>query len=380
MRVSKVIPRFIRMPYAVLILAASSCLEPYNPPEISDNIDILVVDGFINSSDQTATVRLTKATPLSDISGNDTGVNALVQIEDENGFMQTLNAEDDGYYSSHVQLSEDMKYRLSIVRSDEKRYHSEFISLMSCPPIDSITWDVSTQSAGIDVFVNTHDETGRSEYFQWTFDETWEYRATYGSFFKIVDGAVVPQDLNINRCWISKPSTEILVGSSSRLSTNIIRDYPLTFIPIRSPKISVRYSILVQQRALPKEAYDFWTQLKKSTESLGGLFDPMPSQVLGNVYSATDTSEPVLGYFGGGQVSSKRIFIRFAELPPDLRFPPLYSCPVDSITMDAISSYPNSNLIASYGTPFPIGYYRSLGRNCMDCRDEGGGLIRPDFW
>ena len=43
------------------LVVAAGCLEPYNPPEISDNIDFLVVDGFINSSDNIAKVRLTKA-------------------------------------------------------------------------------------------------------------------------------------------------------------------------------------------------------------------------------------------------------------------------------------------------------------------------------
>jgi hypothetical protein len=36
----------------------------------------------------------------------------------------------------------------------------------------------------------------------------------------------------------------------------------------------------VQQRALTKEAYDFWLQLKKTTESLGSLFDPFLPKLL----------------------------------------------------------------------------------------------------
>lgn len=365
----------------MLLIAATGCLEPYNPPEITDNIDLLVVDGFINSSDNIATVRLTKATALSDDSNEEIGVNALVQIEDENGFTQTLNAEGSGNYSlSPLQLSPELKYRLAIVRSDEKRYYSEFISLISCPQIDSISWKASTQSEGINIFANTHDDSGQSNYFQWTFDETWEYTSRYNTHYKLVNGLVLPQELPLGRCWISKPSTEILVASSTLLATNTIREFPLTFIPIRSQKVSVRYSILVQQRALSQEAYDFWTQLKKSTESLGGLFDPLPAQVLGNVYSASDAGEPVLGYFSGGEVSSQRIFIRLRDLPPELRIPHVAPCAVDSITNEAIPRSPNTNLVAPYGSPFPLGYYRALGKNCMDCRDDGGDIVRPDFF
>ncbi len=39
---------------ALLSLAITSCLEPYNPPAISETIDLLVVDGFINISDNSA--------------------------------------------------------------------------------------------------------------------------------------------------------------------------------------------------------------------------------------------------------------------------------------------------------------------------------------
>ena len=31
-----------------------SCIEPYNPPAIEEVVDLLVVDGFINASDNTA--------------------------------------------------------------------------------------------------------------------------------------------------------------------------------------------------------------------------------------------------------------------------------------------------------------------------------------
>jgi len=142
----------------------------------------------------------------------------------------------------------------------------------------------------------------------------------------------------------------------------------------------VKYSILVKQQSLTKEAYNFWTQLKKSTESLGGLFDPLPSQVLGNMYSENNSAEPVLGYFSGGQTSEKRIFIQFSDLPPDLKLVMPPNCPIDTIVNDDIRNYPNTFLIGSYGAPFPLGYIKSEGPNCMDCRDDGGVLQRPDFW
>jgi hypothetical protein len=227
--------------------------------------------------------------------------------------------------------------------------------------------------------VNTHDDLNLTHYYQWTFEETWEYTSNYPTAFRIQNGVVIPIEENLYHCWLSENSNAILVGSTVQLSADVIRDFRLLSIPVPSLRLSHRYSMLVKQRALLKETFDFYSQLKKSTESLGGLFDPMPAQVLGNLHS-DNANESVLGYFSGGEVTEKRIFIRFIDLPPDLLELPRYSCPVDSITVAEVKNTSNIILINSYGSPGIIGYTTALDRNCMDCRDEGGTIQRPDFW
>src|SRR5688572_8131111 len=95
------------------------------------------------------------------------------------------------------------KYRLSISTSNHKQYFSEFIELTSCPPIDSITWKPSIQSPGININVNTHDDSGNTRFYQWTFEETWEYTSRYGASMKLENGVVSHNDLNVSRCYIS---------------------------------------------------------------------------------------------------------------------------------------------------------------------------------
>lgn len=365
----------------MLMVTLTACLEPYTPPEIKEDVDILVVDGFINTTDSSSQVHLSKAVPLSNNEAPITVSNALVEVEEENGPSYILQELAPGSYSlTKINLNPAKRYRLSVRTNNDTKYFSDFIDLVRTPQIDSVTWHPSQQQAGIDIFVNTHDDSGRSKYYRWTYEETWVYRSNYGAMYKIVSGQVEPNPLDISTCYHSNPSTEIHVGSTLQLSTDVIRNFPLNFIPVRSQKVSVKYSILVKQQSLTKEAYNFWTQLKKSTESLGGLFDPMPSQVLGNIHSENDSAEPVLGYFSGGQTSEKRIFIRFVDLPPDLMLVNPYNCPMDTIENAEIRNYPNMFLITSYGSPAPLGYIKSQGANCMDCRDDGGVLTRPDFW
>lgn len=367
---------------AVLLAVISGCIEPYNPPAINEEIDILVVDGFLDSSNKSVEVKLSKAVALSDDSnGNNYVSGALVQVEEESGPVQTLYEKFYGVYAlEDMNVSTDKRYRLVIQNVGSKRYVSEFIELVKTPEIESVTWEPSPQQPGVNILVNTQDETGQTKYYQWTYEETWEYTSRYGASYRLENGVARYNEVSILRCYKTQPSSTINVGTTTQLSSNVIRNFPLVFIPVGSQKISAKYSVLVKQRGITKDAYDFWLQLKKSTESLGGLFDPLPSQVVGNIYAEGETGEPVLGYFSGGETKEKRAFVRYWDLPENLRSQPYIPCTVDSIEVKYIGNYPDMYLITAYGSPFIEGYTTSSGRNCMDCRDDGGVLQRPDFW
>jgi hypothetical protein len=153
------------------------------------------------------------------------------------------------------------------------------------------------------------------------------------------------------------------------------------------------YSILVKQRAISKDEFTFLEQLQKTTESVGGLFDPQPSQVPGNIHNLTDPSSTILGYFGAGDTKDQRIFVDFSELPDPLQvfprnpncqpdticvvpsIPRAYQCTLDLQNMDG-SEYIGSAL---YTGPFITGYTKTT-YHCSDCRSQGGTLTRPTYW
>jgi hypothetical protein len=360
----------------------AGCLESYQPPAISDDINILVVDGFINATEGSAQVRISRATALSSDEPSPVEPGALVEIEDTSGSTFALNDLGDGNYSqTAISILPDNKYRLIIRTNGGNEYSSDFITITKSPPIDSIT--SKRDDDMLIISVNTHDPESATKYYQWSFKETWEYNSTHYSSFKMLDGQPVVREDNINLCWGSSESTQILIASTDRLSQDLIFDFPIASVPKGTGKLSRRYSILVEQRALTKEGYDFWLQLKKTTESLGGLFDPLPSQVLGNIRSIGG-SEPVLGYFSGGYTSQKRYFIRSDQLPNGLFFTPNNAerCVLDSIPTEQLQARgPWLLLVGAYPpTPFPPRGYTTASPDCIDCRLVGGTTARPDFW
>ena len=175
--------------FALLSLAITSCLEPYNPPAIKETIDLLVVDGFINIGDNSAKVNLSKATPIANDDGHVPELNATVKIEDDDGGVYRLNEEADGMYTlANMDLSPSKKYRLIISRGNGKEYFTDYIELKQTPPIDSISWAPTARRDGINIYANTHDENNRGRYYQWRFVETWEYTSKYFPVYVLRNG------------------------------------------------------------------------------------------------------------------------------------------------------------------------------------------------
>lgn len=367
--------------YALAAFLLSSCLEPYSPPATTDNVDLLVVDGFLSVTSSSVAVRLSHAVALDDSSVPPAEPNANVRLEESDGGVVTLSGDADGNYTATgLTIDASKKYRVHIQTRGGKEYFSDYVDVRKTPDIDSITWRPSDKD--VTLYVNTHDDTGESKYYLWDYVETYEYAAPYPAGYEMKNGepTYLPAGERVDICWKTNASTTILVTSSERLSVDLIRDFPLVVIPAGDSRISRRYSLLVNQRTISKEAYTFWTQLQKTTESLGGLFDPMPSEVVGNVHSATNANEAVLGFFSAGEEKQQRIFIQNRDLPDDIRRMPPVFCPLDSLDLEMIKTLSDHTfLVYPYGVPVTLGYI-STTIDCMDCRTKGGVTQKPDFW
>jgi len=370
--------------FASLII--TSCIDPYPPPVIDTEINYLVVDGSINSDAGTAHITLSRAVPLSSTEPSPREKNATVSVEDNDGNIFLLTESGNGVYE-HASLPVDntKQYRLHIKTTDNTVYRSDFIAIKPTPAIDSLTWAPNNDRSGIEISVTTHDDTRQTRYYQWSFEETYEYQAAFHSSYKIEEDTVIllPQNERTYVCWRTLTSQNILIGSTERLNEDVIYKQPLALIPKNSQKLIIKYSILVKQRSLSREAYDYWLNLQKTTENLGGLFDPQPGSVRGNVYNVSDPDDPVLGYFDAGAVTEKRLFISAVDLPADLRnYKDIGFCLMDTVLVDDVLQLDRvSNRIVTtiYVGPDLIGYYFTSSP-CADCRFEKGTTTKPAFW
>lgn len=356
-------------------LVVNSCIEPFSPPEVTNPETYLVVDGFLNVNGDTSRILLshTQATNDDKLVEKETGATLTVEAENGENY-RFLDMGDGSYKLPPAAFSQDTKYRLLIRRADGRQYESDYVVVSKTPPIDSISHRVDPDRNAMMIYVNTHDPNNATRFYRWSFEETYEYRMAYYSSLvrDVKNRAIIPRTDNVNVCWRTLQSRDIKLGSTIKLSQDIIRDVPVNIVDIPTNKLYFGYSILVKQYGLTREAFEYWTDLAKTTQGTGSLFDPQPSQVTGNIHSKADAKELVFGYFSAAQEQKTRVFIRE-------RLGAYPRCQAPD-TLDFKDALEGSAVLLYYYQGLPKSGYLGTSESCADCRSQGGTTTKPAFW
>ncbi|MEO6456465.1 MAG: DUF4249 domain-containing protein [Ginsengibacter sp.] len=377
--------------YIIFFFVTLGCKEKYLPSLTSPATGYLVVEGFISSGPQPTSISLTRTTKLYDATNIIYEHKAIVNIESENHTTFQLFENGNGVYiSSSLNLNKNEKYRLQIKTRDNKEYASDFIRVKGTPEIDSISW--KRENAGVRIYINTHDPQDATKYYHWKYEETWEIHSAFESTLKYRLDPVTNKILSlvyrnpatgspdpIFRCWSAENSTNISLGTSEKLSKDLIY-LPLLFIGPSSEKLSVLYSIRVKQYALSHEAYLFFEKMKKNTEQVGSIFDPQPSELQGNIHSTSNPAEPVIGYVDISEEKEQRIFISRTQLANWNFKLNCFATTIDN-NVDSMNKY-GKNLIPTQPVSYmglAIKEFDAAPDFCVDCTTRGTN-IKPAFW
>jgi hypothetical protein len=376
----------------VLVTICGTCSEPYTP-ELSKYEDILVIDGMITDDPGPYEVKLTRSFKYSDTESMPEQ-QAVVWIKDDQGNIASMAETTPGLY---ITIDPDFRgiigrqYQLYVSTSDQQVYESEFVELKRVPEIEKLYAEFGEKSGeteleeGFQIYLDTYDPDNQTWYYRYDYEETWEFTVPYPSYYIVEDGFLVFRTEKVHSCWKTFTSEDILVTTSENMQSDIIKRFPIHFVSTGSNRLSIRYSILVRQYSMTREAYIFWEQLKATNQELGTLFDKQPVQVRGNIYNLNDAEAPVLGFFEASCVDSRRMFITRSEIPIGVK---LISEFVDCyskyliIPKDHYAEYNNRGycMVLDASTEeirFGLGVVSSF--RCCDCTITGSN-IRPDFW
>ncbi|MDF2187175.1 DUF4249 domain-containing protein [Paraflavitalea sp. CAU 1676] len=375
--------------YSCLVLLTLGCKQRFDPPVTAPPNGYLVVDGIINSGGGPTNIRLSRAISLSDTSRIKYERNAVVRVEGDNNSFYVLPESSQGLYSAAgLPLANNVKYRLYVRTTEGKEYTSDYTTAIKTPAIDDIRWE---QPEDLQLYINTHDPQNKTRYYRWEWEETWEFHSAYTTTLKYLRNSFgeitgidylypnMMYDTMNYICWKTEYSTNLLIGSSAKLSKDSI-DLPIHFIPHASEKVSQLYSILVRQYALSKAGYEFLQKMKKNTEQTGTLFDAQPSELKGNIHANSNPNEIVIGYVEVCDMQEKRIFIKPSDLLAwgyrtgcmELKVPNN----VDSIRA---YSYLHPTNVAELTPRGDIASFYAADVSCVLCTQRGVH-IKPPFW
>jgi len=360
----------------MLLLPAIACKQSYVPPVITRPPNYLVVEGWIESNGSDSTFFTLSRTVRLDSNVYTPETGATVVLEDSAQNTYPLQQIQPGKYSyPPFTFKPGTGYRLRITTGG-KEYASAYVPLTNNPPIDSISWKRSDDPLhlGLTLYASTHDPKNNTRYYRWSCDETWQYHVKFFATWTYINNAPAPFIDTFYTCWRSDNSANLALATSAQLAQDVIYQAPIQMIPLNSQKLQIKYTVLVRQYALTKEAFNWWQILQKNTESIGSIFGVQPSANPGNIRCLTDTSQQVLGFVGGGNTQTQRIFITNDQVKP---WTYVDDCFDTVINAGKMQQFLNSGFLL-FRVEAP-GAFRISHNYCVDCTLTGINKP-PSFW
>lgn len=406
------------------------CVAPFDA-EVLDFENALVVDARLTNEEKQQQISLSRSYRF----GMETlfpETDASVQIVDENGTTYPFVEEEPGFYKSTSAFAAqpNVGYELSISTTSGTLYQSETVVTPESVAIKELKAELAVSDSGeegLQIVLTNEIGSGAAKFFRYEYAETYKIIAPYynPAEFEVVDSlyfALGDQDsfeINIiarteeaQTCYGTNLSRDILLSDSEDNTAGQTGITPIRFLSSDEFMISHRYSILVKQFGLTREAHAYYTALDDFTSSESVFSEVQPGFLNGNI-NTVDSDEFVLGYFEIASVTSKRFFFNYTDFFPQKPLPPYpINCePTGAPALISFNPHINGEYVVDEQLPQspllngilsgtiayhaineeyeesefviqpPAGEapYFVKATPCIDCRALGSN-VKPDFW
>jgi Domain of unknown function (DUF4249) len=336
---------------SILSISFFSCIKQVNVATRNEK-PILVVEGNITTDTTPYTVKLTYSGQVlhaDSVLDQYLEKDAKVTISDDLGKSTALVYTHQGIYvtidASYIGKV-GRSYSVTVLLKDGRKYISTPEKMKVPVPIDSITvhyngyFDFNAPSR-MEVFVTTKDPAQEENYYRWTFND-WVGRETPGVGCGF--GCV-----KFKYCYQFYVDNEVRILSDASINGNVIKEQKVGFCYIFT---YINPYIDIGQLSLTKEAYQFWEAYQGQQTRTGGILDPLPAAIKGNVHNATDVNDFALGYFSAASVTRRKaVLIPYSITDYLLKLSATEFIPAKSIA--CFDAFPNT---LSYPDPPAVQY------------------------
>lgn len=378
----------------VLLIMSTACVERFYPGEDDLKTGRLVINAHLTGQPGIQIIEISRSVGLSN-SSLDPVSGSFVVLLREDGELRGFSENRPGFYEADLDesfLQTGMSFMVQVSTSEGNYYESSLEKLRPVPSIDSIYYQVEHRSyssesdtiGGIRFYIDFTYDDAAYEYLRWDVTETYEFHNPDMEGFFLNDNLRVvplPDTSNYKTCYISNELSSIHSMATSYLDFGIYIKKPFDFVQNiqMEQKLHHKYSLLVKQYSLGKEAFHYWNELKKTSQEQGWLFDKQPALLKSNVRNINREDEIVLGYFSMAGMVEKRAF---AIEPEGLNLSaykwycfPISRGPGGPVSREDIPKY--------YAmAPLDGGVsFAEVNKHCVDCRAyKNSSHIKPEFW
>lgn len=345
-----------RIKYSVIVFCVFlfSCVD-----EIDLNVDTeqrtLVIDGFVSDIEDDYILELSQSSVIGVGRDNilDPVPGASIRLLDDQGGEFAYTEVDDGsYVLNGFQAARDVAYYIDIVLTSGEHYQSVPSKLRSGSTIDAVSFEIGDKTFRnnlgefvTETIISVQLESNiaavqEAPFLRWRVSGEYALTENYPNAIS-PRTCYIPANLDLNDIRILD-GTEINDGNLfGQVIAETVYDY----------KFAENYCFHIQQFSISEQEYTYWKNIQEVIDISGGLFDPPPGTIVGNIFNVDDESNIAVGYFSVASVVFSRQFVNGASL--NMRVQP-YCAP-------------------RFGRDPEFG--------CEDCTEfRDSDLVKPDYW
>jgi len=311
---------------ALIVLLFASCEEYYNP-DLEIVPGLLVVESHVTSDIRQNFVKLSASRDFYSVTEPDKIIGAKVDLVEFGG--QTIKGTESasGYFMFSKTPVPGKKYILRITYKNDL-YESEQVIMPPIPYIDTlytkhkVEMVYRTDAYGVPSQVESISReilidapiSNQLEYYRFS------YRAILQWIYEPPAGDGPPPPMWYGWKSLYDKGNFNIAGPKEFSVSDEVRNHPILSLSYNGNQYldsaalnPSGWILIIDQYGITKESYDFHEKLNKQFAAEGSLFDPVLTQVFGNMTCKTDPSKIVLGFFDLNSTRQYRYFMNLGQ-------------------------------------------------------------------
>ncbi len=301
----------------------ASCIEDADLPT-DKALRLLTVDGRITTAFGPHVIKLTRSARYGSNFVDIVSVErfANVSIRDDLGNVVVLSEPTQGTYitPSNFRGEVGRSYSIQILTQDGREYFSFPEMIRKVPDIDSLSLEFKSTStanpllpkSGVEVFAHFKDNEEERNFYLWRSSGLLQLN-TRPDLFVARPRNPAPKPCCFT-CWKEEIPDKAVRIYSDRLTNGNNTKVLAAFVEDDGLRMRDKYMVRIFQHSLSENAYQFYRLVEQQTTIEGGIFDPPPATIGGNIVRLDNPDEQVIGYFTASDVTVDSLFIFRSDL------------------------------------------------------------------